>query len=223
MRLVKVLNIKKIMKVKTGLRIAGSDEEIRIGGIDNPIIRDPLTGYPYIPGSSLKGSLRSILEIASGKFDPYTNGPCSCGECSICKIFGKANKKETEELREHTRIIVRDAFLTENSKRILNELLPYGVEIKKENTIDRIKGTAKPRTFDRIPKGVEFEVNIVLKIFEGDNEKELLDVLKLAFKLVEFNYVGGSGSRGYGQVEFIDAGMTAFNVAEEINNVMGSK
>lgn len=218
MRLVKILNIKKIMKVKTGLRIAGSDEEIRIGGIDNPIIRDPLTGYPYIPGSSLKGSLRSILEISSGK-----TKPCSCGRCSICKIFGKANEKESEELREHTRIIVRDAFLTDNSKRILNELLPFGVEIKKENTIDRVKGTAKPRTFDRIPKGVEFEVNIVLKIFEGDDEKELLDVLNLAFKLVEFNYIGGSGSRGYGQVEFIDAGMSVFDVAEEINKVMGSK
>lgn len=218
MRLVKILNIKKIMKVKTGLRIAGSDEGIRIGGIDNPIIRDPLTGYPYIPGSSLKGSLRSILEISSGKTEP-----CSCGRCSICKIFGKANKKETEELREHTRIIVRDAFLTENSKRILNELLPFGVEIKKENTIDRVKGTAKPRTFDRIPKGVEFEVNIVLKIFEGDNEQELLNVLNLAFKLVEFNYIGGSGSRGYGQVEFVDAGITTFDVAKEINKVMGSK
>jgi CRISPR-associated protein Csm3 len=215
MRLVKILNIKKIMKVKTGIRIVGSDEEIRIGGIDNSIIKDPLTGYPYIPGSSLKGSLRSILEISKGKTEP-----CSCGVCPICKIFGKANNKETEDLREHTRIIVRDAFLTENSKKILNEVLPFGTEIKKENAIDRVKGTAKPRTFDRIPKGVEFEVNIVLKIFEGDDEKELMKVLDLAFKLVEFNYIGSSGSRGYGQVEFVDGEIEEFDVKKEVDEVI---
>ncbi|WP_094545982.1 type III-A CRISPR-associated RAMP protein Csm3 [Petroclostridium xylanilyticum] len=211
MKLIKIKNIKKIMRVKSGIRIVGSDEEIRIGGVDNSIIKDPLTGYPYIPGSSIKGNLRSVLEIAKG----YTK-PCDCGKCTICKLFGKANNKETENIREQTRIIVRDAFMTEKSKRIINEVLPFGVEIKKENTIDRVKGTAKPRTFDRIPAGVEFEVNIALKLFEKDTEEDLLKALNLAFKLVEYNYIGGSGSRGYGQVEFIDGGEWEFDVAAEV-------
>ncbi|MCX7903894.1 MAG: type III-A CRISPR-associated RAMP protein Csm3 [Caloramator sp.] len=216
-KLVKIINMKRIMRLKTGLRIVGGDDEIRIGGVDNSIIKDPLTGLPYIPGSSLKGVLRSSLEIAKGK-----TKVCDCGECIICRIFGKANNKETEKLRSFTRIIVRDSFLTERSKEILNEVLPFGVEIKKENSIDRVKGVAaSPRTFDRVPAGAEFEVNIVLKIFEGDDEKEILDALELAFKLVEHNYIGSSGSRGYGQVEFKKAEFDYFDVKGEVERILG--
>ncbi|WP_058486194.1 type III-A CRISPR-associated RAMP protein Csm3 [Defluviitalea phaphyphila] len=216
-KLIKIINITKLMKLKTGLRIVGSDDEIKIGGIDNPVIKDPLTGLPYIPGSSLKGVLRSSLEIARGKEEV-----CSCGECIICKIFGKANNKETENLRSHTRIIVRDSFLTEKSKMILNEILPFGVEIKKENSIDRIKGTSTSlRTFDRIPAGCEFEINLALKIFEEDKDKEedLLNALNLAFKLVEYNYIGSGGSRGYGQVTFTELKYEEFDVAKKVKEL----
>lgn len=216
-KLIKIINIKRTMKLLSGVRIVGSDDEIRIGGVDNSIIKDPLTGLPYIPGSSLKGALRSCLEIAKGKTEV-----CSCGECIICKIFGKANKKTTEDKRLHTRIIVRDSFLNEKSRIILNEVLPFGVEIKKENSIDRVKGTAlSPRTFDRIPAGVEFEVNIAVKIYEGDNEKAILDAIELAFKLLEQNYIGGSGSRGYGQVTFLEPHLDVFDVSGEVKRILG--
>jgi len=212
MQLQKILLIKKIVKAKTGIRISGGEEEIHIGGIDNPIVKDPLTGEPYLPGSALKGCMRSSLEIAKGK-----TAPCSCSSCLICKLFGSASS----EKKEHTRLIVRDAFLTEQSRKVLREFLPNGIEIKKENTINRVTGVAKsPRTFDRIPRGLEFELNIALRIFEGDDEKGLLDTLDLALKLVEFNYIGGSGSRGYGQVEFIDAGIESFDVKTEVEKVI---
>jgi len=212
MKLKKIINIKKIMKLKTGLRIASGNDEIKIGGIDNSIVKDPFTGNPYIPGSSLKGVLRSSLEIAKGK-----TKVCDCGDCFICKMFGSANNDK----KSITRIIVRDAFLTEKSRQILNEVLPFGVEIKNENSIDRVKGTsAGKRTFDRVPAGAEFEVNIVLKIFEKDDEEEFLKALELAFKLVEFNYVGGCGSRGYGQVEFKDEQIEYFDVEEEVKKVL---
>lgn len=219
------MNIKKILKVKSGIRIAGSDEEIHIGGIDKPIVKDPLTGEPYLPGSSLKGSMRSALEIAKGK-----TKPCDCGSCSICKLFGSASNDK----KEYTRIIVRDAFLTEKSRKMLYELLPSGVEIKTENSINRVTGIAKsPRTFDRIPRGVEFEVNIVLRIFDVDNKDELLSTLNLALRLVELNYIGSSGSRGYGQVFFVrkneDEDIISwneddvFNVQEELKKVENAK
>ena len=44
--------------------IAASDMEI--GGVDNPVIRNPLNKQPYIPGSSLRGKMRSQLEKSLG-------------------------------------------------------------------------------------------------------------------------------------------------------------
>lgn len=219
-KLIKIINQRRIMKVKTGLRIAGGNEEIRIGGIDNPIVKDPLTGLPYMPGSSLKGCLRYMLEIALGKTEV-----CSCGDdnCIVCKLFGRGVKKKDEEKGgsiHSSRLIVRDSFLTEKSRMILTEVLPLGVELKSENTINRITGTAQnPRTFDRVPAGVEFEVNTVLKIYEGDDEKRLLEALSLAFKLVELNYIGSSGSRGYGKVEFSEPESETYDISKEIEKL----
>jgi CRISPR-associated protein Csm3 len=48
--------------LETGLHIGGGVGNLDIGGLDKAVIRDPLTRQPYLPGSSLKGKLRSILE-----------------------------------------------------------------------------------------------------------------------------------------------------------------
>lgn len=56
--------ISGILECVTGTRIGGTQEKFEIGGIDNPVIKDPLTDLPYIPGSSLKGKLRHLLEWA---------------------------------------------------------------------------------------------------------------------------------------------------------------
>ncbi|MDW8288347.1 MAG: type III-A CRISPR-associated RAMP protein Csm3, partial [Flammeovirgaceae bacterium] len=78
--------------------------------------------------------------------------------------------------------------------------MPF-TEIKAENSINRIKGTAEaPRFFERVPAGAEFELEFIINIFQGDDENKLLQTFENAIKLLENDYLGGSGSRGYGQV-----------------------
>ncbi|KAF5430047.1 CRISPR-associated protein Csm3 [Candidatus Methanomarinus sp.] len=77
---------------ETGLHIGGVSESIEIGGLENIVIRDPKTGLPFIPGSSLKGKMRSLLELsdkdASRNIIENKGEPCKCGKCAPCKIFG---------------------------------------------------------------------------------------------------------------------------------------
>jgi len=197
---------------KTGLRIGGTREDIEIGGLDNPIIRDSVTKRPYIPGSSLKGKLRSLLEYTEGKVSP--NGePHGCREkgCLICAVFG-AHGPPSKVGEEHgpTRLIVRDALLTDKSKKELEDKLESGsqyTELKQEVSINRKTGTASgagPRTMERVPAGTEFALNIVLRIFAGDNKDELFKFVRKGIDLLPKDYLGGSGTRGYGWVEIKD-------------------
>jgi CRISPR-associated protein Csm3 len=199
--------------LKTGLHIGGGGETIQIGGMDNPIIKNPLNDYPYIPGSSLKGKMRSLLEWKyCGAHDHMKPGngksgnPCDCGQCDICRIFGVSGAEENQQ--GPSRIIVRDAHLTPNSREKLDRMrqekgLIYAEE-KYENSIDRLKGTAKnPRPTERVPAGIEFEFEIVLRVFDGDNAEEMMKKIKEALRLVQADALGGSGSRGYGKVEFL--------------------
>src|SRR3989338_11494456 len=62
MKFIRYKTITGIMQCVSGLRIGGSKDTIEIGGMDNPIIRNPLDKFPYIPGSSIKGKMRSLLE-----------------------------------------------------------------------------------------------------------------------------------------------------------------
>lgn len=205
LKLINIITIRKLMMLKSGTKIGGSNEELNIGGVDNPIVRNPITKEPYIPGSSLKGSLRSILEIVKGVSDEK-GGICTCGSCLVCKLFGvhPDDGNKNKATREPSRLIFRDAELTDKSKLILRKLNPSMVEVKKENTINRMTAEAKPRTFERIPAGVEFNIEIQLKIFEGDNKEDLKNYINMAFELLKHNYIGSSGTRGYGKVEFKD-------------------
>lgn len=112
----KLSGIKKIngkIEVVTGLHIGASNENIEIGGLDNPVIKDPLPGSnaPYIPGSSLKGKLRSLYEIKEGRFSK-DGKPCDCAKCEVCAVFGTSAANRPAELGP-TRIVVRDARLSE--------------------------------------------------------------------------------------------------------------
>lgn len=204
MKLEKMRTIKGKIRILTGLHIGASKENIEIGGVDNPIIKDPLPGSqaPYIPGSSLKGKLRSLTEVKEGRFTP-DGKPCDCGrkECSVCAVFGTSAANRPEDLGP-TRIVVRDAHLSsEWSERFKKGDLP--MEIKYENAINRITGVANPRPLERVPAGVEFDLNIVFKVFEGDPDDYFTTVLK-AMRLLELDALGGSGSRGCGQIRFVD-------------------
>lgn len=204
MKLEKVRTIKGKIRVLSGLHIGASSENVEIGGLDNPIIKDPLpeSGEPYIPGSSLKGKLRSLVEIKEGRFSANGN-PCDCGrkDCPVCPVFGTAAVKRLEDLGP-TRIVVRDAQLCPYwSEKFHKGALP--LEVKYENAINRITGEANPRPLERVPAGVEFDLDISFKVFEDDPEDYFTTVLK-AMRLLELDALGGSGSRGSGKIQFTD-------------------
>lgn len=212
-KLEKTIRITGTMLLLTGLRVGGYTGAIQIGGIDNPIIRDPLTEEPYVPGSSIKGKLRSLLEMADGLYEsdgkPHRprgeNGAdCRKNQCPVCLLFGASAGDGS--LTGPARLIVRDARLTEKSRADLKKLRQRTgwnmSEIKAENTIDRVKIMANPRTMERIPAGTLFDVEFVLKVYSGDDEQKLRDSLRRAIALLEADYIGGSGSRGYGRVQF---------------------
>ncbi|RKD31284.1 type III-A CRISPR-associated RAMP protein Csm3 [Thermohalobacter berrensis] len=200
--------IKYRLLCETGIRIGASNNSFDIGGIDNPVIKNPLTGEPYIPGSSLKGKMRSLLEWFEYPEAVIKNEGKVLNDSNydVCKIFGLApsSDKNTDENVKVTRVIVRDAFLTDESKKKLQEELGNNIftEIKAENSINRLTSRANPRFFERVPKGAEFEGEIIFTVYKEEDEK-LLNKLYVAMKLLEDNYLGGSGSRGSGEVKFI--------------------
>ncbi len=210
LKLEKHVKIDGKLTLKTGMRIGGSKEEIEIGGMDNPIIRDPLSELPYIPGSSLKGKIRSSLEYKHGKVGP-DGMPCGCRQrdCLVCRIFGPHIQRGS---REHdlgpSRLIVRDALLPEESKKDLEKLKEKGLlyaETKTENIIDRRTGVAAsrggPRTQERVPAGASFDFHMSIRIFDDDDEEKLVSFVEEGRKLLGEEYLGGSGTRGYGWVK----------------------
>lgn len=199
----------KIVAV-TGLHIGGSQTKLEIGGVDTPVIRDPLTNRPYIPGSSLKGKMRSLLEKTEGKKQntPVGKGikihtctdPSEFSKCNVCKIFGLPGEKE---FAEPTRLIVRDAPMTEESAERLKDLELEYTEVKWENVIDRITSAANPRQMERVPPSAEFEFEMIYNVF-NDEDKQNLKHLYKAMELLEHDYLGGQGTRGYGKIVFKD-------------------
>lgn len=195
-KLVKKIIYTGTITLKTGLHIGGTNAALNIGGPDKFVVRNPINNVPYIPGSSLKGKMRALVEIAKGCI---SDGKASNDPKSISgELFGVATGKEDNR---PSRLIVRDAELDLSKPEMFdNTDLPY-TESKTEVAIDRITARANPRTFERVPAGAKFKLNMVLNIFEGENEQRLKDTLQLAIRLLQDDYLGGHGSRGYGQVE----------------------
>ncbi|ABR31515.1 CRISPR-associated protein Csm3 [Thermosipho melanesiensis] len=215
--------VKADIHVVTGLQI-GKENSMEIGGIDNPVIKDSL-GKPYIPGSSLKGKLRTLMEyfhgkikndvlvVAKGGENQIRIHQCDEKDCPVCNLFGRnhgkhryASNPDVEVEFKNimpTRLFVRDALLDENSiteemkKNLDNEF----TEVKPENTLDRITSAANPRFNERVPAGAIFKSEFVINVYDDDNEKYLRELLT-ALSLLEDDYLGGSGSRGYGKVRF---------------------
>ncbi|MCS7175395.1 type III-A CRISPR-associated RAMP protein Csm3 [Pseudothermotoga sp.] len=196
----------------SGTRVGGSDIGISIGGLDNPVIRNPLTGQPYLPGSSLKGKMRALLERlkkkelklhGSGK-NAIRRHECADTKCEICRLFGSSPKFNDEKTNIPSRIIVRDAHLTEESRESLERMetdAPY-TEWKMENALDRVTCHASPRSFERVPANAEFSFEIIYTAEKADEIEEDLRNIFTALELIEDDYIGSSGSRGYGKVRF---------------------
>ena len=209
MKIEDIKEIKATLKVKTGLHIGGSKDEIKIGGIDNPIIKNPLTNEPYIPGSSLKGKIRSLLEWQTGTMtndgEPADVTKDSSNETKIiAKLFGNGSTIKNNNLAKEigpTRVSFGDCnLLNKDSLLEKNALTEEKVEVK----IDRLTGSVGrggPRHMERVPSGAEFDFTLSLIKFESDSE-DFEAILALGLKLLELTNLGGSGSRGYGKIEF---------------------
>ncbi len=188
----------------TGLKIGGTKETIGIGETDNPIIRHPVTRLPYIPGSSLKGKIRSLLEMKYSSSSQQTGKPCDCGKCHICALFGRGNPSLPTE---PTRLIFRDAYMNEKTAQELEEALPgLYAEVKTEIQMDRREEKAARgalRQQERIPEGSIFDFSISMRRFSEDapHSKEFFSFLAEGFELLENDYLGGCGTRGYGKVK----------------------
>ena len=196
--------------LETGLHIGGATEGFEIGGLDKPVIRDPLTERPYIPGSSLKGKLRHLSEWSLNKIQIHPKhkgyGPHYCGECEACIIFGPASDDtRVREKAGPTRLTVRDAFPTDETVELWEKNLGERLftEVKWENAIDRVTSEANPRPMERVPAGSEFQFEMVFDRYR-DEDAQLLKSLFHAMHLLEDSALGGSGSRGHGRVKFVD-------------------
>ena len=199
-QLIKKIKIQTSITLVTGLHIGGSSDNVEIGGIDNPVIKLATRGNePYIPGSSLKGKMRCLLEQAAGASKVGMDK-------KVNNLFGITESKDLNTDNQPSKLIVRDAILSKESKEALlacdNLDMPY-TENKWENVINRTKGIAEhPRQSERVPAGAVFNAEFVLNIWDDDNEDELMAYFEKGIRLLENDYLGGSGSRGYGQIKF---------------------
>ncbi len=197
------------IKCLTGLHIGGTEEGYEIGGMDNPILKDKITGYPYIPGSSIKGKMRSMSEWIHGKVGEKGEvHVCEDPTCKVCRIFGTSADRRGQEgnAAGPTRLIVRDAYLAEETQsddRYVKDQV-FLTETKTENSLNRITSVANPRPIERVPQGAKFDIQMVYGIYDmGDEGKIDLEYLKqvfVALEMLEAGVLGGGGSRGSGQI-----------------------
>lgn len=221
----------------TGLHIGGNSTEMAIGGADQIVVRDPLTNHPYIPGSSLRGKMRSLFERMRGemtvKLDksekglvtrledlgPHlasgaklkSAGPASDSGQTSAKLFGvPIDRQPKEGAFIPQRLVVRDAMLLNADllEEARNTDMPL-TEVKTEVAIDRITSQANPRQIERVPAGAAFGFSFVLNLYGEDSEQEYLGWLFECMQLLQDDYLGGHGSRGYGRVQFDVASVTA--------------
>ena len=184
-KLLHKLQITGHLVVETGLHIGGSEVELDIGGIDKEVvkIKEGKDKIPFIPGSSLKGKLRNLLARKEG-YDRIQDD-----QGAVLKLFGRANAKHVKMVLG--RLIVRDSYIVDQN---------YQLEDKAENTITRLSGVAKPRHIERVSKGSIFGIDMIMDVYNQEEANQLLRALDMGFQLLQKDYLGGSGTRGYGKV-----------------------
>lgn len=201
-QLLKKIEITGTITLLTGLHIGGTNSSMSIGGIDKGVIRNPLTNQPFIPGSSLKGKMRSLLQVSNGQFKELSKPMggvkyVASEDGADAALFGNATGVPATQ--KPSRLIVRDCELA-NAEYLLSKTdIPY-TEGKTEVVIDRITSAASPRQIERVPAGAKFKLNMVLNVWSEEAEATLIVSLFKSLKLLKDDYLGGSGSRGYGQI-----------------------
>lgn len=212
------IQIKGKIEVLTGMHIGGSSAFAAIGAVDSPVIKDVLSGCPMIPGSSLKGKMRTLL--AKEYNESVADKPDQ--DCErIKRVFGSAEKNHIKK----SRIQISDMILS-NADELRNKGLNSLTEVKFENTINRATAVANPRQIERVVRGSEFDLDILYEVDNMDDLYEDIELIAEAFKMLQFDYLGGSGSRGYGKVKFTNLhakaaiGQLDKSVKDKINEIL---
>jgi CRISPR-associated protein Csm3 len=217
----KLTHLAKIMgdiELLSGLHIGSGNNEMHIGGTDNPVIKNPITQEPYIPGSSIKGKMRSLLEWRAGVVALTDGKPLGFAHMerlasdqkdvgkTLLKLFGGAPEGSNQDQKlvaeiGPTRLAFWDCSLKRQWVTAMREKNLLLTETKMENTIDRIRGVAEhPRNTERVPASALFDFQLTLKIHDGE---DLLTTVLTGLRLLELSGLGGSGSRGYGKLRFL--------------------
>lgn len=201
----------------SGLHIGSSNTEMHIGGTDNPVIKNPVNNQPYIPGSSIKGKMRSLMEWRAGVVGGSEGKPLrfkDLGELqgkqrdegeAILRLFGDAPEGVDQDLSlveriGPTRLAFWDCNLEGDWVAQMGEKNLLLTEVKMENAVDRIKGVAEnPRNPERVPAGARFDFRLTGRVHD---DEDLLDDILRGLRLLELTGIGGSGSRGYGKLRF---------------------
>ncbi len=198
------------LELVTGLHIGGSTAFAAIGAVDSPVIKDTITRKPMIPGSSLKGKMRTLLS----KMYNQTIAKTADDDCErITRLFGSAKKDKTKT----SRLLVSDMFIC-NEEELRDKGLEGLTEVKFENTIKRITAVANPRQIERAVRGLQFDIDFIYEIEDENQVIEDFETIANGLKLLQFDYLGGSGSRGYGKVKFtnLDADIVIGDISDEI-------
>ena len=187
------IQITGTLEVVTGLHIGGNSAFAAIGAVDAPVIKD--RNLPMIPGSTLKGKMRSLLakEYNEGVVQPDNDTE------RILRVFGSAKKNNIKP----SRILFSDMILS-NEDELRKQDIHSMTEVKFENSINRQTAVANPRQIERVIRGAKFKLDF---IYEVEKQEELLEDMQLlaeGLKLLQYDYIGGHGSRGYGKVKFND-------------------
>lgn len=209
------IQIKGNIELITGMHIGGSSAFAAIGAVDSPIVKDIQTNLPMIPGSSLKGKMRTLLAKAYND-NPFV--PVDSDDARIIRLFGSAKKNANGKIPA-ARIIISDMIMSN-----ANELRSKGVqsltEVKFENTISRVTSVANPRQIERAIRGSVFPMDIIYEVDDENLVEKDIETLVQGMKLLQYDYIGGSGSRGYGKIKFndLDAKVVIGNVSDDIMN-----
>src|SRR4051794_33459872 len=214
---------------ETGLHIGAGKGSLEIGGADNPVVKDAF-GLPYIPGSSLRGKIRSLLEDALGLTSPselvylskrrgqevrihQSDRP----DDEVCLLFGRnpgrMERVEGEAVETKAaspaRLAVYDAPLDPDSitPQMRENLDDEITEVKSENAIDRITSQANPRTLERVPAGARFRIRLVMDVLCEEDAPLFSRVLE-GLRMLEDDSLGGGGARGSGRIRLANLKLT---------------
>ena len=182
------------IEVLTGMHIGGSTSVSAIGAIDSPVIKDTISGLPMIPGSSLKGKMRTLL---ARRYNAAPGLKPDEDDARVLRLFG------TSEKHQRSRLLIFDMFLV-NGEELHKKGAQSLTEVKFENAIDRATAVANPRQIERVLRESKFELDMIYEAEKAEEIEEDFQLISEGLKLLQYDYLGGSGSRGYGKVKFHD-------------------